>query len=266
MYLKHFGLRTWPFNNDIAVDEMFVSAAAAEAQTRLTHLVVDLRGIGLITGEPGSGKTSACRTLCNSLHAGLYKVIYVPLSTGNPMDVYKTVAWEFGLPTERSRAALYRAIKIEVTRLCGEARVRPVLVVDEAHHLRSDVLEELRLLTNYAMDSENRLCMILCGQTELRRRVAMAVHEALNQRVVVRYQLPGLTREETGKYLTHLLRRAGTELPLFEPAAVEGIFQAGKGLVRKINGIAHHALIAAALDKSKQVNAEHVAAALPEVS
>jgi type II secretory pathway predicted ATPase ExeA len=266
MYLKHFGLRAWPFNNDIAVEETYASAASAEAQTRLTHLVVDLRGIGLITGEPGSGKTTACRTLCGSLHSGLYKVVYVPLSTGNPMDVYKTIAWEFGLPTERSRAALYRAIRLEVTRLCGEARVRPVLVVDEAHHLRSDVLEELRLLTNYAMDSENRLCMILCGQTELRRRISMAVHEALNQRVVVRYHLPGLTRDETGTYLAHLLRRAGTELPLFEPAAVESIFQVGKGLVRKINGIAHHSLIAAALSKSRTVNADHVTAALPEVS
>jgi type II secretory pathway predicted ATPase ExeA len=71
------------------------------------------------------------------------------------MDLYKSIAWELGLPTERSRAALYKQIRPEVTRLCVDARIAPLLVVDEAHHLRSDVLEELRLLTNYDMDSEN---------------------------------------------------------------------------------------------------------------
>lgn len=94
----------------------------------------------------------------------------------------------------------------------------------------------------------------------------MAVHEALNQRVVVRYHLSPLTRDETGAYLTHLLRRAGTELPLFEPAAVEAVFQASKGLPRKINRLAHHGLIAAAVAKSKTVTADHVAAALAEVT
>ena len=80
------------------------------------------------------------------------------------------------------------------------------------------------LLTNYAMDSESRLCLLFCGQSELRRRLGMAVHEALSQRIVVRYHLPPLSRDETAQYIAHLLRRAGTELPLFEPAAVEAIF------------------------------------------
>src|SRR5258708_16085563 len=145
------------------------------------------------------------------------------------MDMCKGIGGEMGLRVERSRAALYRQIKNEVTRLATEARIRPVLIVDEAQWLRSDVLEEMRLLTNYAMDSESRLCLLFCGQTELRRRVAMAVHEALSQRIVVRYQLPPLSREETAHYLSHLLRRAGTELPLFEPAAVEALFQATAG-------------------------------------
>jgi type II secretory pathway predicted ATPase ExeA len=141
-----------------------------------------------------------------------------------------------------------------------------VLILDEAHGLRSDVLEEMRLLTNYAMDSQNRLCLLFCGQPELRRRLGMAVHEALNQRVVVRYHLPPLTRDETGAYVTHLLRRAGTELPLFEPAALEATFQASQGLPRKINLLAHHGLIAAAIAKAKAVTADHVAAALTEVT
>ena len=265
MYRKHFALTRHPFGKDLAPDDLFVSGASKELETRLRHLL-DLRGIGLVTGEPGCGKTTVCRKVAASLHSGLYKVFYVPLSTGNVMDLYKTIAWELGLPTERSRAALYRAIRGEVTRLNLEARIHPLLVVDEAQHLRSDVLEDLRLLTNYEMDSQNRLCLLLIGQAELRRRLSMSVHEALSQRIVVRHHIAGLGRDELPAYLTHLLRLAGTELPLFEAAALEALFQATSGLPRKVNLLAHHALTAAALGKSKVVAAEHVQAALPEVA
>jgi type II secretory pathway predicted ATPase ExeA len=264
MYRKHFGLTQHPFAKEIAVEDLFLSSASKETEARLSHLL-DLRGIGLLTGEPGSGKTLICRKVTSTLHAGLYRVLYVPLSTGNAMDLYKSIAWELALPTERSRAALYRVIRAEVTRLCLESKVRPVLVVDEAQHLRSDVLEELRLLTNYEMDSQNRLSLVLVGHPELRRRLSMAVHEALNQRIVVRHHVGGLHRDELPPYLQHLLHLAGSESPLFEPAAMEAIFQATSGLPRKVNLLAHHALIAAALAKAKSASAEHVEAALPEV-
>jgi general secretion pathway protein A len=108
--------------------------------------------------------------------------------------------------------------------------------------------------------------LLLIGQAELRRRISMAVHEALSQRVIVRHHLTGLGRDELGPYLAHLLRLAGTELPLFEPSGLEAIHQATNGLPRKVNLLAHHALIAAALAKKQAVTAEHVQAALPEVS
>ena len=242
MYRKHFGLTRPLFTNEIAPDELFGSGALREVEVRLAHLV-EMRGIGLVTGESGSGKTTACRRAMSALHSGLYRVLYVPLSTGNVMDLYKTVAWELGLPTERSRAALYRQIRPEVTRLCQETRCRPILIVDEAHHLRNDVLEDLRLLTNYAMDSDNRLCLLFIGHPELRRRVGMAAHEALSQRIVVRHHMANLERRELPDYLSHLLRLAGTELPLFEPAAMEALYQAAGGLPRKVSLYGHHALM-----------------------
>ena len=182
------------------------------------------------------------------------------------MDMYKSIAWELGLPTERNRASAYRIIRAEITRLTLEAKQRPVLIIDEAQHLRNDVLEDLRLLTNYEMDSQNRLCLLLVGLTELRRRLSMAVHESLAQRIVVRHHLRGLDREELPHYVTHRLRLAGCELPLFEPPAIEAIFQATQGMPRKINRLAHYALSAAALTKAKAVIADHVQAALEEIT
>ena len=134
MYRQQFGLSRHPFGPEIEPDDLFVSAGAREAQTRIGHLL-EMRGIGLVTGESGSGKTCSCRRTVATLHPGRYRLVYVALSTGNVMDLFKTIAWEMGLPTERSRAALHKQIRAEVTRLSCEVRARPVLIVDEAQNL-----------------------------------------------------------------------------------------------------------------------------------
>ena len=265
MYRKHFALSAFPFDLAPQPEELFASATLTETEARLKYLL-ELRSNGLVIDESGSCKTTVRRKVAASLHPGLYRVFYVPLSTGNVMDMYKSIGWELGLPTERNRAAAFRVIRSEITRLTLEARQRPILIVDEAHHLRNEVLEDLRLLTNYQMDSDNRLCLLLVGLTELRRRLSMAVHESLAQRIVVRHHLAGLTREEVPEYLTHRLRLAGCELPLFEPPAVEALFQATQGMPRKLNRLAHYALTSAAIEKAKTVSAEHVQAAREEIA
>ncbi len=179
--------------------------------------------------------------------------------------MYKSIAWELGLPEARSRATAYRAIRNDVSRLVQEAKQLPVLIVEEAQHLRNDVLEDLRLLTNFRMDAERRLCMLLVGLTELRRRLSMAVHESLSQRLVVRHHIGSLDRDELDAYLEHRLRLAGCELPLFEPPAVEALFQSSRGLPRQINRTAHYALSAAALAKARTVDAEHMQHALDQL-
>ena len=264
MYLRHFALTRLPFETPAHTDELYESNSRREAEARLHHLI-ELKGIGLLTGEVGSGKTTVCRHVAAALHPGLYRVGYVSLTTGNVLDMYKSIAWELGLPTERSRATAYRAIRAEITRRVCEAKQLPVLVIDEAQHLRNDVLEDIRLLCNFAMDSENRLCLLLVGLTELRRRLAMAVHESLSQRLIVRHHLNGLDRDELDHYLTHRLRLAGCELPLFEPCAIEALFQSTRGLPRLINRIAHYALTAAALGNARTVTAEHLEHAVAEL-
>ena len=94
----------------------------------------------------------------------------------------------------------------------------------------------------------------------------MAVHESLEQRIVVKHHLTGLTREELPEYLAHRLRLAGCELPLFEPAVIEALYQASRGIPRKVNRLAHYALCAGALAKAKAVGLEHLQVALDEVS
>ena len=263
-YLQHFALTRYPFQTLAATDELFPSQAGAETQTRLQHLL-ELRGIGLLTGEVGCGKTTACRQFAASLHPGLFRLAYVSLTTGSVLDMYQTLAWELGLQPQRSRAAAYRALREEIARLAREAGQLPVLIIDEAHNLRNDVLEELRLLTSFQMDAERCLCLLLVGLASLRKRLAMAVHESLGQRIAVQHQLCGLARDELEPYLAHRLHLAGCELPLFEPNALEALFQASRGLPRQIDRIAHFALAAAACAQTRQVAAEQLEQACAEV-
>lgn len=264
MYRKHFALTGFPFDLSPEPEELLETTAVAEASARLHHLLA-LRGIGLITGEAGAGKTTVCRKLSASLHPGRYRVCYVTLSTGSVMDIYQAINWELGLPTERHRASAFRAIHTEVTRLSLEAKQQPLLIIDEAHHLRNEVLEDLRLLTNYQMDADNRLCLLLVGLSELRRRLRMSVHESLAQRLVVHYHLSGLSPEELPPYLNHRLRRVGAEHELFAPPAIDVLYQSSRGIPRRVNRLAHYALTCAALDKARTVSPEHVQAALQEL-
>ena len=125
MYLRHCRPHPGsPSRPPPHTDELFESNARREAEARLHHLI-ELKGIGLITGEVGSGKTTVCRHVTAALHCGLYRVGYVSLTTGNVLDMYKSIAWELGLPTERSRATAYRAIREEITRLVCEGQTAP---------------------------------------------------------------------------------------------------------------------------------------------
>ena len=257
MYERHFDLERLPFEAPASSADLFVSREMRETETRLGQLL-RARGIGLLTGEPGSGKTSACRRFADSLHPGRHRVCYVSLSTGTVLDIYQSIGWEPGLEPQRRRAAARRAIRDEITRLARESGRLPVLVVDEAQHLRNDVLEELRLLTNFAMDSERRPCLLLAGLGELQRRLRMAAHQSLAQRVTVRQHLAGLQRDELQPYLAHSLRLAGCERELFAPEACEALFEAARGLPRQVSRVAHRSLLAAALDRASRVGPEHV--------
>ena len=265
MYLQTFALNRFPFAPSIETDMLFEDRASEEAQLRLSHLV-ELRGIGLLTGEPGSGKTVVCRRLIASLPRGLHRVCYVALNSASPLDVANSIGLELGLPERNGRAAAWRQIRTEISRLVGEQRQLPVLILDEAHHLNNAVLEDLRILTNFAVDAEPRLCLLLVGLTELRRRLAMATNESLAQRLIVRHRVAGLADDEIGPYLAHCLKAAGApDLQLFDTNAVHAIELSAHGLPRVVNQIAHYALTAAAAAKARQVTMDHVAQATDEL-
>ena len=266
MYTHLFGLRCLPFEASVHADQTFESNAVKEATGRIRHLV-ERRGIGMVTGEAGCGKTTACRIVTNKLHVGHFKVLYVSLSTGSVLDTLNTISAELGLPSFHRRAGAWKAIREQITRLGVESRKHPILIFDEAHLLRSEVIENLRLLSNFNMDSEYHLSMILVGLTELDRRLKMTAHESFAQRLIVRHQMDNLMMEEIEPYINHRLKVAGAPAnhSLFDSQAMESIRLGSKGIPRLVNNLAHYSLTAAALDKARQVTCEHVGSASREL-
>ena len=147
-----------------------------------------------------------------------------------------------------------RQIAEAIVRLNQSKKQHPILICDEAQLLPHPALEQLPLLLNFDMDSSHYLTLLLVGQPLLRRTLSLQMHEPLRQRIAVQYHLDGLSREERDAYLTHQLKAAGVGQSLFDDTARQALYQATKGIPRKVNKLAMTALRLAAARKASVVN------------
>lgn len=253
MWEAYFGFKKTPFPDDPDGKQLFGSQAWEQVRNRLQFLV-DYHAAGLLTGEVGSGKSTAARTFTASLNPNLYKVLYLHWTSGTALDLLRQLAQVLDLEPAHVRGDLVRQISEAIVRLNQSKKQHPLLILDEAHLLRHAALEQLPLLLNFDMDSSHYLSLLLVGQPLLRRTLSLQLHEALRQRIAVHYHLDGLSREELAAYLSHQLKAAGVNQPLFDDTATQALYQATKGIVRKVNKLAVAALHLAAARKTQQVN------------
>ena len=245
MWETFFGFKKTPFSDSPDAKQLFTSAAWRQVHTRLEFLAQH-HGVGLLTGEVGAGKSTAARVFTAALNPNLYKVLYVHFSAGSALDLLRQIALTLDLAPAHFRGDLVRQIAEAVVRLNQSKKQHPILICDEAHLLPHPALEQLPLLLNFDMDSSRLLTLLLVGQPLLRRTLSLQMHEALRQRISTHYHLEGLTREELDDYLAQHLKAAGVTAPLFNETARQGLYQATKGIPRKVNKLAMTALRLAA--------------------
>ncbi|WP_142759753.1 ExeA family protein, partial [Staphylococcus aureus] len=161
------------------------------------------RGIGLLIGEPGAGKTFALRALKESLNPSLYHVVYFPLSTGGVMDFYRGLALGLGEEPKYRKVDLFRQIQQAIERLYHERRITPVFILDEMHLAKDAFLQDIAILFNFEMDSTNPFVLILAGLPHLQGKLRLNQHRPLDQRIIMRYRMGPLEKEEVAGYIEH---------------------------------------------------------------
>jgi type II secretory pathway predicted ATPase ExeA len=262
---SHYGFTRTPFGRALAPQMLHRHGAHAEAVARIGWCITE-RALGVITGEVGAGKTVAIRAALASLEASRHTIIYL----GNPAvggrGLYAGIVSALGgLPRFHKSALIPQTVDL----LAAEDHERGrtvVLVLDEAHLLDADQLEELRLLTNAEMDSHCPFAALLVGQPTLRRRIKLGTFAALDQRIALRYAMTGMTHQETTSYLSHHLKLAGRSDTLFSDDATALIHQVSRGLPRAVNNLAVQALVAAYATNKTIVDESSARAAVAEVT
>jgi general secretion pathway protein A len=255
--LAWFGLKRFPFDKTIKTSDVLDTEPFQECFARLEY-IKRRGGILLLTGDPGVGKTLALRRFVNSLNENLFKSFYTPLSTLSRADLLYHINRLFGLPPRISKSAIYSQIQAAFLESKEQAGKTILLIIDEAHLLQTGPLEELRLLTNFKMDSCDPFILILAGQSDLRRVMEFAVMEPFNQRIAIRYHMPGLTMEETKTYVAHHLKLAGAPETILDEHALNAVHDLSFGIPRKIGAITEAALTYAMFDQKRTVSAEIV--------
>ncbi len=255
--LAWFGLKKYPFDKNIKTQHALNTEPLKECAARLDY-IKRRGGILLLTGDPGVGKTLALRRYVDSLNENLFKTYYTPLSTLSRSDLLSHINRLLGLPARISKSASYTQIQQTLLESREQIGKTIVLIIDEAHLLQAGPLEELRLLTNFKMDSYDPFILILSGQSDLRRIMEFAVMEPFNQRIAIRYHMPGLSPEETAQYVTHHLKIAGVQEPLLDEHTMEAVHQVSFGIPRKIGAVTEQALTYAMFDQKRTVSADMV--------
>lgn len=242
MYRAFYSLSNRPFTKELTPEKMFASTSFEELNARL-HYLKDNRGIGLITGEAGSGKTSAIRAFANRLNPSLFKTAYFPLSTVTVNDFYRGLAVALDLTPAFRKIDLFQQIQAAVLDSYTNRKVTPVIILDELQLATSSFLSELHLLFNFGMDAHNPYVLMLCGMPALLNKLALAYQQPLNQRIILRYKMQALTKDEVTAYIDHHMKLAGANHPIFSEAALQAIAGVSRGWPRLINNIAINCLV-----------------------
>jgi len=264
-YRTFFGFEKEPFIADIKLEEILLTDALLGVKERFDY-ALRLGGIALVTGEIGSGKSTALRYATCKLHPSENKVFNVTACSGSIMELYRQIATAMCIAqSSASKAKMGMMIQKEIAELVLDKKLKVVLVIDEASLLRLEVFAELHTLSQFQQDSKNFLPIILAGQNTLVDKLSYRSSAPLASRVITRTHLEGLDLKGTRQYLIHHQNIAGVSNNLFEDAAITAIHQASGGLLRKSNHLARGALIAAAKDKTSSATAEHVRIAATEI-
>jgi general secretion pathway protein A len=255
-FADHFGFTNIPFGKDLDHKDLFRYPQIDELY-KILDLTLKSMTATLVTGQAGTGKTTAIRGFLDILPTNRYKIVYLGYDQkGSTM--FARMAQEFGTSLMISKGHRMLRLSQYIERNIVGSGKQLVLVIDEAHLLEGSTLEDIRLLTSSEMDRKSHVTLVLLGQLWLRSKLKSHGHEALYQRMRFRYGLEGLTQQQTKDYVKHHLRLVGCNRELFSEGALGLIFFHSGGILREINNLCVESLFKAFSQNKEKVDEKHV--------
>ena len=264
LYLEHFGLSEPPFRITPHTDFFFDGADRGATLDALVYSILHDEGIVKVSGEVGSGKTMLCRVLMERLPPHV-ETIYLATPSLERDEILHAIADELELSLSEGRTALaLRTLQEHLIRLYAAGR-RVVVLIDEAHVMPDETLEQVRLLSNLESNRHKLLQIVLFGQPELDATLAKNSLRQLRDRVTHSFRMRPLSEPEVAKYISFRMRAAGYRGPdVFSPNAVALVTRAASGLTRRINILADKALLASFTENAHAVGDRQIRAAIAD--
>lgn len=253
MFESFYGMRNTPFSRDTPTQELYCSHMLDEMLERLEY-AAERQLFTVVTGDCGTGKTTTIRRFTAALDAAKYKLLYLSDSKLTPRHFYKGMLEQLGCESKFYRGDAKRQLHREIELMRGIHRLLPVVVVDEAHLLDREMLEEVRFLLNFRMDAQSPMALILVGQSELWDRLRLQAYAAIRQRIDLQCKLPHYDRAQSGEYIKRHLSYAGSAHDIFSDGAVDEIHRFSSGSARLINKACTHSLIYGAQNKRRIID------------
>jgi putative secretion ATPase (PEP-CTERM system associated) len=267
MYENFYGLESKPFQLNPDPNFYFGSKQHSRAKAYLDYGVQRSEGFIVITGEVGAGKTTLVRGLLNSLDPDKTTAAHLVTTQVDAEDILKLVSAAFGVVViGSSKADILLALEAYLVDQLRQEK-RCLLVIDEAQNLSLRAVEELRMLSNFQFETQALLQTFLVGQPEFRSTLQNPNMHQLRQRVTASCHIGPLDLNETGEYIEHRLKKAGsTGFPGFSEGAIEGIFKASNGLPRRINFVCDRLLLYGFLSEKNKFDDDDVSEIVREIT
>lgn len=242
MFEQFYGLSQTPFSRDIPTSQLYQSLMLEETLGRLEY-AAQRQLFAVVTGDCGTGKTTTIRLFKDSLDPAKFMVMYLADSKLTPRHFYKGLLEQLGCESKFYRGDAKRQLHREIELMRGIQHLLPVVIVDEAHLLDREMLEEVRFLLNFKMDAQSPMALILVGQSELWEKFKLQAYAAIRQRIDLQCKLPHLDRAQMGDYVKQHLAYAGSDHEIFSDGALDEIFRFSSGVPRLINKVCTHCLL-----------------------
>lgn len=254
MYEMFYGMTGTPFSRNIPTENLYISHKTEEALGRLKY-AADRQLFTVVMSDPGCGKSTLIRKFSAILPKDHYQLLYVSDSKLTPRYLYAGLLDQMGLESHFYRGEAKKALQRAVDRIQNVQKKQVVCVLDEAHLLDKETLEEFRFLLNYQFDSISPMALILVGQKELwDQKLRLQAYAAIRQRIDMNIVLDRLDRSETRKYMQAHLRYAGCTTEIFNTGAEDEVFKVSSGIPRMINRICEKSLMYAYQQQKRTID------------